>query len=97
MFCTSIIPTVGRKTLQRAVQSVLDQNFSADEFEVIVVNDSGSPLPFADWQSSPLVRVIHTDHQERCVARNTAAALAKGTYLHFLDDDDWMLPGALKI
>jgi len=97
MFCTTIIPTVGRKTLQRAVQSVADQNFSNDEFEIIVVNDSGSPLPFEEWQSSPLVRVIDTDHRERCVARNVGAALAKGQYLHFLDDDDWLLPDALNI
>lgn len=96
MFCTSIIPTVGRKTLQRAVQSILDQSLSADEFEVIVINDSGSPLPFEAWQTSRRVRVVDTDHRERCVARNVGAALAKGTYLHFLDDDDWLLPGALE-
>jgi len=97
MFCTSIIPTVGRVTLERAVQSVLNQNFINDDYEIIVVNDSGSPLPYADWQLSPLVRVVDTDHRERCVARNVGAALAKGQYLHFLDDDDWLLPGALNI
>lgn len=97
MFCTSIIPTVGRKTLQRAVQSILDQNLSVDEFEIIVVNDSGSPLPYEDWQASPRVRIVETDHRERCVARNVGAALAKGKYLHFLDDDDWLLPGALEV
>jgi hypothetical protein len=30
------------------------------------------------------------------VARNTGAATACGRYLHFLDDDDWLLPGALE-
>ena len=96
MFLTSIIPTVGRETLRRAVRSVLDQGFSQDDYEVIVVNDSGLPLPVEDWQHSPLVKVVETDHCERCVARNTGAALAKGKYLHFLDDDDWLLPGALE-
>jgi glycosyltransferase involved in cell wall biosynthesis len=96
MFCTSIIPTVGRDTLRRAVQSVLEQNFSKDSYEVIVVNDSGAPLPADDWQQSPLVRVVDTNHRERCVARNVGAALAQGKYLHFLDDDDWLLPGALE-
>jgi glycosyltransferase involved in cell wall biosynthesis len=96
MFCTTIIPTVGRTTLGRAVQSVLNQNFSHDEYEVIVVNDSGLPLPAEDWQNSPLVRVVNTNRRERCIARNVGAALANGKYLHFLDDDDWLLPDALE-
>jgi glycosyltransferase involved in cell wall biosynthesis len=78
------------------VSSVLDQVFTADDFEVIVVNDSGHPLPEADWQNSKQVRVINTQRRERCVARNTGAAIANGKYLHFLDDDDWILPGALQ-
>ena len=96
MFCSTVIPTIGRSTLSRAVCSVLQQSFTADEFEVIVVNDSGSPLPDADWQHSDHVRVLHTNRRERSVARNTGAAIAEGRYLHFLDDDDWLLPGALK-
>lgn len=96
MFSTTIIPTVGRQTLGRAVQSVLNQNFSHDEYEVIVVNDSGLPLPAEDWQNSPLVRVVSTNRRERCIARNVGAALANGNYLHFLDDDDWLLAGALE-
>ncbi len=96
MFSTTIIPTVGRKTLERAVQSVLNQNFSHDEYEVIVVNDSGRPLSHEDWQNSPRVRIVNTNHRERCIARNVGAALANGRYLHFLDDDDWLLPDALE-
>jgi len=95
MFSSTIIPTINRPTLSRAVLSVLDQDFDADEFEVIVVNDSGKPLPQEDWQKSSRVRVIHTNCRERSVARNTGAAVAKGKYLHFLDDDDELLPGAI--
>ncbi|MEO8357325.1 MAG: glycosyltransferase family A protein [Chloroflexota bacterium] len=97
MFFTSIIPTVGRKALRRAVHSVLEQGFSSADYEIIVINDSGSPLPKEEWQNSPLVKVINTDHVERCVGRNVGAAIARGQYLHFLDDDDWLLPGALDI
>jgi len=96
MFCSTVIPTIGRPTLSRAVYSVLDQAFTADDFEVIVVNDSGQPLPEMDWQYSERVRVIDTNRRERSVARNTGAAIARGTYLHFLDDDDFLLPGALE-
>ncbi len=96
IFCSTIIPTIGRPTLTRAVRSVLEQSFTADDFEVIVVNDSGKPLPAAQWQQSERVKVIATQQRERSIARNTGAAIAKGRYLHFLDDDDWALPGALQ-
>jgi glycosyltransferase involved in cell wall biosynthesis len=96
IFCSTIIPTIGRNTLSRAICSVLDQDFAEAGIEVIVVNDSGQPLPEAEWQYSKQVRIINTNHRERSVARNTGAAIAKGKYLHFLDDDDILLPGALK-
>lgn len=96
MFSTSIIPTVGRSSLTRAVCSVLDQRFDAGEFEVVVINDSGRPLPEMEWQFSEQVTIITTQCRERSVARNVGAAVARGRYLHFLDDDDLFLPGALQ-
>lgn len=96
IYCSTIIPTVGRPTLTRTVMSVLDQQVSSDSFEVIVVNDSGKPLPPADWMSSKYVRVIETNRWNRSVARNAGAAIARGRFLHFLDDDDWLLPGAFE-
>ena len=96
MFCSTIIPTVGRQTLARAVYSVLNQVIEGEDFEVIVVNDSGKPLPVENWQSSPRVKIITTNCRERSVARNTGAAIARGKYLHFLDDDDWLFPNTLN-
>jgi glycosyltransferase involved in cell wall biosynthesis len=96
MFCSTVIPTIDRPSLARAVNSVLQQDLPKDQFEVIVVNDSGRPLTEADWQQSPQVRVIETHRQDRSIARNAGAAIAQGRYLHFLDDDDWMMPGAFK-
>jgi len=96
IFSSTIIPTINRSTLSRAVKSVLDQSINGTDFEVIVVNDSGQPLPDMDWQHSGCVQIINTDRHERSVARNTGAAIAKGYYLHFLDDDDILLPSALN-
>jgi glycosyltransferase involved in cell wall biosynthesis len=96
VFCSTIIPTIGRPTLARAVESVLGQRCRAEAFEVIVVNDSGRPLAEAEWQRSERVRVIHTNRHNRSVARNAGAAIAQGRYLHFLDDDDWLLPDAFE-
>ena len=96
MFCSTIIATIGRSTLTRTVESVLSQAFNEENHEVIVVNDSGESLPPASWQGSERVQVIQTNRRERSVARNTGAAAARGRYLHFLDDDDWLAPGALS-
>lgn len=90
-----IIPTIGRPSLDTAVQSVLSQNFSPGQVEIIVVNDSGQPLPAADWHASQRVKIVNTNKCERSFARNCGAAVARGMYLAFLDDDDWILPGAL--
>jgi len=97
LFVSTIIATIARDSLERAVNSVLEQDFPPDHFEVIVVNDSGQPLPEASWQHSPQVTVLTTQRRERSVARNTGAAMARGQYLHFLDDDDFLLPGALRV
>ena len=96
MICSTIIPTIGRDSLSRAVESVLQQDFDRDEFEVIVVNDSGKPLPHQDWMDSKQVTLLHTNRHNRSVARKTGAAVARGKYLHFLDDDDWIVPGAFQ-
>lgn len=97
MFCSTIIPTVGRHTLARAVNSVLSQSLDQNDFEVIVVNDSGRALPIEEWQTSAKVQIVHTHRRERSIARNTGAAIARGKYLHFLDDDDWLFPDVLRL
>lgn len=96
LFSSTIIPTIGRPELARAVESVLQQDCPPTEFELIVVNDSGRPLPAAAWQDRPNVTILNTNHRERSVARNTGAAIARGRFLHFLDDDDWLLSGSLR-
>ena len=96
IFCSTIIPTIGRSSVKQAVESVLMQSLPGGDFEVIVVNDSGSSLLEAVWQKSERVTIIQTNKRERSVARNTGAAMARGKYLHFLDDDDWLVPDAYQ-
>jgi glycosyltransferase involved in cell wall biosynthesis len=95
IFCSYIIPTIGRPSLDVAVHSILSQSFSHG-IEIVVVNDSGNPLADSEWHHLPNVNIINTNKCERSFARNAGAAIAKGTYLAFLDDDDWILPGALE-
>lgn len=95
MICSTIVPTFNREQLlARAVNSVLEQLPDQDNYEIIVVNDAGTSLGDADWQKSRNVTLVHTNRCERSSARNVGAAIAKGEWLHFLDDDDYVLPGA---
>ncbi|MDH7603026.1 MAG: glycosyltransferase family A protein, partial [Armatimonadota bacterium] len=97
MLVSCVIPTVRReRLLAEAVESVLSQRVTGVETEVVVVNDAGEPLCPADWQNDSRVMVVNTYRTERSVARNTGAALSRGDYLHFLDDDDVILPGAYE-
>ena len=97
MLISTIIPTIGRPSLSRAVESVLNQERGDFQSEIIVVNDSGRDLPYCDWQDLPQVKLIHTNKRNRSVARNAGAAIARGEYLHFLDDDDWVAENAFRI
>jgi glycosyltransferase involved in cell wall biosynthesis len=93
--CSAVIPTINRSTLSRTVESILNQELPPDDYEVIVVNDTGVPLPAFAWQSSPQVHIITTNRVERCFARNAGATTARGEFLLFIDDDDYLLPNGL--
>jgi glycosyltransferase involved in cell wall biosynthesis len=97
MFCSFIIPTIGRDSINKTVRSILQQDFDESDYEIIIVNDSGNDLPDFDGYGVDNFRIISTNKRERNYARNSGAALARGAYLWFLDDDDWILPGALDI
>jgi len=96
MFCSTIIPTIARPSLQRSIQSLLDQDFSSDNYEIIIVNDSGKSLEVSNWNQSEQIKIINTNKHKESVARNAGAAIAVGYYLHFLDDDDWVAPNFLS-
>lgn len=95
MICSTIIPTIGRDTLRRAVESALSQDLPATEHEIIVVNDSGGPLELSAWLHEKGINVLDTNRCRLNFACNAGAALASGKYLKFLHDDDYLLPGGL--
>lgn len=97
---TTIIPAFNAgESLQRAVQSVLDQ--AIDRAEIIIVNDGSTdatgPVAEAIALKDDRVWVIHQENSGVAAARNAGIEVARGDYLHFLDADDWMLPGGLQV
>ena len=76
---------------QKCVDSVLSQDYK--EIEVILIND-GSPdncpaLCDEYKKKDTRVKVIHQKNLGLAAARNTGIRSASGSYLVFLDNDDW--------
>ena len=93
-----IIPLYNKEPIiERSLQSVLSQDY--DDFEVVVVND-GSTDRSADIVRSindPRIRLIEQENGGPSKARNTGTKNARGEWIVFLDADDELLPGALRM
>ena len=91
---TVIIPTQNkRKSLNRAVASVLNQSFI--DWELYIVNDSSSAIKA---YNDDRVKIIQNeDIKGANSSRNTGIKHAQGDYIAFLDDDDEWLPEKLDI
>lgn len=95
-----IVPVYNaQKALHRCVDSILNQEYT--DFELILANDGSkdSSGTICDEYAAKdsRVRVIHKENTGVSDTRNTAIAQAKGTYLQFLDSDDWITPDATKL
>ena len=94
-----IIPTFNRLgMLREAIASCFVENQAAD-VEVVVVDD-GSRDGTVDYLATlhdPRVRVFCQGHLGPQTARNLGLQEARGEFVKFLDDDDWLCPGALAI
>ena len=84
--------------LDACLDSVLGQ--SVKDLEVVCIDDgstdgSGAILD-ARAAADRRVRVIHAANRGQGAARNAAFDACSGNYVHFLDSDDMLLPGALE-
>ena len=89
-----IIPVYNRASLlKRAIVSALQD---AEVRTEVVVVDDGSTDESAEIARSmgPPVRVFRQQNAGPSTARNHGFAESVGTYVRFLDSDDWLLPGA---
>lgn len=99
-----IIPTYKRPdTLDRAIESVMNQTYTP--IEIIVVDDNnpdteGRKLTedcMKKYSENPNIKYVkHERNKNGSAARNTGAKVSKGAYLAFLDDDDEYYPGKIE-
>lgn len=79
----------------RALDSVLVQSYQ--QIEIIVINDGSTDDTgevLASYGES--IQVLDQENRGMCSARNAGIRAARGSYIAFLDADDWWLPKKLE-
>lgn len=99
-FISLIIPVYNaEKYLRRCLSSAAEQTWN--DMEIIVVNDGstdGSLEICREYQQKDSrFRIIDKENTGVSDSRNQAIAAAEGTYLQFMDSDDWLTPDATEI
>jgi glycosyltransferase involved in cell wall biosynthesis len=94
-----VVPTFARPAqLRRCLEGIARLEADTSSFEVIVVDDGG-PEPLdtlvASYADALDIRLIRQPRGGPAAARNAGAALARGVFLAFIDDDctpapDWL-------
>ena len=102
-----VIPVYNVETyLKRCLNSIVEQNFPKDKFEVICVDDGSTdscPQILNEFETQyENVKVLKVEKEAGTSkgpgeARNTGLINAKGKYLLFIDADDFIMPNALDI
>lgn len=83
--------------IEKAVTSVLEQDFPASDREVIVVDDGSTDRTSEILRRFQLqVRVISKPNGGQASAFNVGLPECRGEIIMFLDGDDWWAPGKLR-
>lgn len=89
-----------RKTLERALDSALSQTFR-EPYEIVIFDDGSTDNSFNICKAYQLrfpkiFRASRGVHRGVAVARNEIVNLSRGTYLTWLDADDYFFPTKLE-
>lgn len=95
-----IVPVYNaEKYIRRCVDSILNQEYR--DFELLLIDDgsrdSSGEICDSYAEADERVRVIHKENSGVSDTRNVGIAAASGTYLQFLDSDDWITPDATRL
>jgi len=84
--------------IRESIDSILEQ--SAQDFELLIINDGSSDDTEAVVQSIPSDKIVYRAHPENRgvpATRNALLAMARGEYIAFADSDDVYHPRRLEI
>ena len=96
-FFTALIDTYNHEAfIERAIESVLQQDFQASDLEILLVDDGSSDrTPELIRKYAPRVRILTKTNGGQGSAFNAAIPEARGAIIAFLDGDDWWATGKL--
>lgn len=95
-----IVPVYNaEKSIGRCIDSILNQEYT--DFELLLMDDGSKDASGAICDEyaakDARVKVVHKANSGVSDTRNQALDLAGGTYLQFLDADDWITPNATRL
>jgi hypothetical protein len=104
MSISVIIPSAGRPTLEYVVASITHQLLPGDELIVVGARKPEIIRPMGDWRDDFVyihrdnagLRQLEPGYASGAVERDMGRAVAKGTHLIPIDDDDFMTPDYLQ-
>ena len=101
MLLSIIVPVYNvEKYFRKCVNSLLNQDLSLEEYEIILVDDGstdqGGKICDGYALNHPNVKVIHQQNSGLSAARNRGIDAAQGKYIQFVDSDDYLEPNVLK-
>lgn len=85
-----------QETIERAIDSAINQTINQDEYSILVVDDGSKDDSLEIVSKYKGIRILETNHQGSLAALNFGIKSVETPYVIYLDSDDWFEPLILE-